>query len=86
VVVLASYIVVRLQSIVSREVGPTDSVVVTVGAVHAGVMENIISDHAVIRVSVRNIDLETRTRVLSAIRRVVIAECQASNPPKEPGL
>jgi amidohydrolase len=84
VVVLASYIVVRLQSIVSREVGPTDSVVVTVGAVQAGVMENIISDHAVIRVSVRNIDLETRARVLSAIRRVVIAECQASNTPKEP--
>jgi amidohydrolase len=84
VVVLASYIVVRLQSIVSREVDPRDSAVVTVGAVHAGVMENIISDHAVIRVSVRNVNYETRTKVLAAIRRVVIAECQASNTPKEP--
>jgi amidohydrolase len=83
-VVLASHIVVRLQSIVSREVPPTESAVVTVGAVQAGQTENIIADYAEMRVTVRNSDAETRTRVLLAIKRVVAAECQASDSPRKP--
>lgn len=83
-VLLASYIVVRLQSIVSREVGPTESVVITIGAVQGGLTENIITDHAVIRLTVRTSDPETRTRALMAIRRIVVAECQASDSPRKP--
>lgn len=85
-VVLAAMIVIRLQTIVSREVGPTDPAVVTVGAIHAGTKSNVIGDHAVLDVNVRTYSQETRERVLVAIRRIVTAECQASGSPQEPEI
>ena len=83
-VVLAAMIVVRLQTIVSREVAPTDTVVLTIGSIHAGSKSNVIGDHAVLELNLRTYDESVRTAVLDAIRRIVIAECQASNSPKEP--
>lgn len=83
-VVLAAMIVVRLQTIVAREVGPTDSAVVTVGAVHAGSKSNVIDDHAVLEVNTRTFSEETRQQVLDAIKRIVVAECEASGSPREP--
>lgn len=77
-------IVLRLQTIVSREVAATDTVVLTVGAIHAGSKSNVISDRAVLEVNLRTYDDGVRETVLAAIRRVVTAECQASNSPKEP--
>jgi amidohydrolase len=83
-VVLAAMIVVRLQTIVSREVAPNDTVVLTVASIHAGTKSNVIDDHAVLTLNVRTYDESVRTTVLAAIRRIVIAECQASNSPKDP--
>jgi len=83
-VVMAAQVVVRLQTIVSREVGPDDAAVVTVGSVQAGMTENIIADKAEIKVNVRTVSKETRERVLSAVRRIVKAECEASGAPQEP--
>ncbi|KAI9758653.1 MAG: hypothetical protein M1835_000567 [Candelina submexicana] len=83
-VVMAAQVVVRLQTIVAREVDPNDSVVVTVGSIQAGMTENIIADQAVLKVNVRNLNAQTRDKVLAAIRRVVNAECQASGAVKEP--
>ncbi len=83
-VVMAAQIVVRLQTIVSREVGPDDAAVVTVGSVQAGMTENIIADKAEIRVNVRTIERKTRERVLAAVRRIVKAECEASGAVQEP--
>ncbi|WP_395310411.1 amidohydrolase [Mycobacterium sp. AMU20-3851] len=83
-VVLAAMIVLRLQTIVSREVAPTETVVLTVGSIHAGSKSNVISDRAVLEVNLRTYDEAVRDAVLAAIRRVVAAECQASNSPKEP--
>ena len=83
-VVMAAQVVVRLQTIVSREVGPDDTAVVTVGSVQAGQTENIISDKAEIKVNVRTVSARTRERVLAAIRRIVKAECDASGAPHEP--
>jgi amidohydrolase len=83
-VVLAAMIVVRLQTIVSREVAPTDTVVLTIGSIHAGTQSNVIGDHAVLELNLRTYDESTRSAVLAAIRRIVIAECQASSSPKEP--
>ena len=85
-VVMAAQVVVRLQTIVSREVGPEDAVVVTVGSVQAGQTENIISDKAEIKVNVRTISAKTRERVLAAINRIVKAECEASGAPQEPSF
>lgn len=83
-VVLAAMIVIRLQMIVSREVAATDTVVLTVGSIHAGTKSNVIGDHAVLELNLRTFDTAVRTAVLAAIRRVVVAECQASNSPREP--
>ena len=83
-VVLAAYVIVRLQSIVSREVDPKDSAVVTVASLHAGMTENIISDSAVLKINVRAVKPETRIRVMESIKRVVKAECDASGCDREP--
>lgn len=77
-VVMAAHIVVRLQSIVSREMDPSDISVLTVGSLQAGHTENIIVDTAEIGVDIRSVKEETREQLLAAIRRVVDAECQAS--------
>jgi len=83
-VVLAAHIVVRLQTVVSREVDPTEAAVVTVGSVQAGMTENIIADSATLKINVRTVTPNTRERVLAAIIRIVNAECEASNSPKQP--
>lgn len=83
-VVLAAMIVVRLQTIVSREVAPADTAVLTIGSLHAGSKSNVIGDRAVLELNLRTYDESVRTAVLDSIRRIVIAECQASNSPKEP--
>lgn len=85
-VVMAAMIVVRLQTIVSREIAALTPVVVTVGSIHAGTGPNIIPDRAVIQVNVRTYDDHTRTHVLQAIERIVTAECQASGAPKPPEI
>ncbi len=81
-VVIASYIVVRLQSIVSREVPPDETAVVTVGALQAGSTENIISDEAVIKINIRTVSTEWRDRILASVKRIVDAECMAGRCPK----
>ncbi|KAA0112234.1 amidohydrolase [Mycolicibacterium sp. P1-5] len=83
-VVLAAMIVLRLQTIVSREVAATDPVVLTIGSIHAGTKSNVIGDHAVLELNLRTYDESVRTAVLNAIRRIVVAECQASDAPREP--
>jgi amidohydrolase len=81
---LAAHIIVRLQGIVSREVDPSDLAVVTVGSLQAGQTENIIADRAEIGLDFRTVKLETREKVIAAIKRIVEAECAASGSPKPP--
>jgi hippurate hydrolase len=83
-VVLAAMIVVRLQTVVSREVAPGETAVLTVGSIQAGTKSNVIPDRAVLQLNVRTYSDSTRTAVLEAIRRIVRAECAASDCPKEP--
>jgi hippurate hydrolase len=83
-VVLAAMIVVRLQTVVSREVAPNDAVVLTIGSITAGSKSNVIGDHAVLELNLRTYDEAVRTAVLAAIRRIVVAECQASDSPRAP--
>lgn len=85
-VVMAAATVMRLQTIVSREVAPTDAAVLTVGALQAGTKENVIPDEAIIKLNVRTFDEQVRKRVLSAIERVVNAEAQASGAPRPPEI
>ena len=83
-VVLASMIVVRLQTIVAREVAPDDFAVLTVGQITAGTKSNIISDHAVLELNLRAYSDSTRTLLINAIKRVVKGECIASGSPRDP--
>ena len=85
-IVMASAAVLRLQTIVSREVAPQAQVAVTVGEFHAGTAENIIAETAEIKLNVRNTDANVREHVLAAIKRICVAEAHASNAPKEPDL
>ncbi|KAB5542372.1 amidohydrolase [Coniochaeta sp. 2T2.1] len=82
-VVLAAHVVVRLQSVVSREINPADISVLTVGSLRAGQTENIIPDFAEIGIDVRSVRPQTREKLLRAIRRVVRAECEASGCQRE---
>jgi hippurate hydrolase len=83
-VVMAAATVLRLQTIVSREVAATDAAVVTVGALQAGTKENVIPDEALIKLNVRTFDEGVRARVLAAIERIANAEAAASGAPRPP--
>jgi hippurate hydrolase len=85
-VVMAAATVLRLQTIVSREIAATDAAVVTVGALQAGDKENVIPEEAIIKLNVRTFDEGVRTRVLAAITRIVNAEAAASGAPKPPEI
>ncbi|MCI9890143.1 amidohydrolase [Micrococcales bacterium 31B] len=77
-IVAAAAMVLRLQTIVSREVAPMTPAVVTVGTFHAGKKENIIPETAEFSINVRTPDEDVRAQVLAAIRRIVNAEAAAS--------
>jgi len=85
-VVMAASTVLRLQTIVSREIAATDAAVVTIGALQAGTKENVIPDEAIIKLNVRTFDEKVRKRVLAAITRIVNAESEASGAPKPPEI
>ena len=83
-IVMAASLVMRLQTIVAREVAPNDQVVVTVGSLHAGTKENIIPDEASIKLNIRSFSPSVRQRVLDAVRRMADAEAAASGALREP--
>src|SRR4051812_36377704 len=85
-VVMAAATVLRLQTIVSREVAATQSAVVTIGALQAGTKDNVIPDEAVLKLNVRTFDEQVRTHVLNAITRIVNAEATASGAPRPPEI
>jgi len=85
-VVMAAASVMRLQTIVSREVAASQAAVVTIGALQAGTKDNVIPDDALLRVNVRSFDEGVRRRVLDAIQRIVTAEAEASGAPKPPQI
>jgi hippurate hydrolase len=69
-IVLGSQIVLALQTLVSRELSPRESGVVTVGSFHSGTKHNIISDEAHLQLTVRNTNEETRAILLNGIKRI----------------
>ena len=85
-VVMAAATVLRLQTVVSREVAAAEAAVVTVGVLQAGTKANVIPDEAVIRLNVRTFDEGVRHRVLAAIQRIVTAEAEASGAPRKPEI
>jgi hippurate hydrolase len=85
-VVMAASTILRLQTLVAREVAPQQAAVVTVGQVHAGTRGNVLPDDATMVIDVRTFDAETRLRLLDSITRVVTAEADASGAPRRPTI
>ena len=82
-VYIASQIVVALQSIASREIGPLEPGVVTVGAFHAGTKHNIISDRADLQVTVRANNEKTRAQIIAAVERIAKGIARAHGMPED---
>lgn len=82
-VVLASAIVMKLQTLVSRESSPLDPAVITVGSFHAGAKHNIISDEAKLQLTVRSYSDESRKMLLDGIIRVAMGEAMAAGMPDD---
>src|SRR3954454_12806705 len=85
-VVMAAATVLRLQTIVSREVAARQAAVVTIGALQAGTKDNVIPDEALLKLNVRTFDEQVRSQVLGAIKRIVEAEATASGAPRPPEI
>lgn len=75
--VAAAAIVLALQTVVSRNVDPQQTAVVTVGALHAGQANNVIPDQAVLELSVRALDPEVRALLEQRIRELVLAQASS---------
>lgn len=82
-VVLASRIVGSLQTLVSREIDPQDPAVVTVGSFQAGSKHNIISDEALLLITVRSYGDATRAKLLDGIKRIARGEAIAAGIPED---
>jgi hippurate hydrolase len=81
-IVLGSQIVMALQTLVSRELGPKEPGVVTVGAFNSGFKHNIISDQAHLQITVRSATIETRDKLLNGIERIAVNIGRAAGMPE----
>lgn len=82
-VVIASQVVLALQTIVSRELSPLDTAVVTVGSIHGGSKHNIIPDQVDLQLTVRSYSEESRKKILAAIRRITVNTARAAGVPED---
>lgn len=85
-VVIAAHIIVRLQSIVSREIPPDEIAVITVGSIQAGEKENIIPDYAVLKINIRASVEKIRNQLLDSVQRIIATECTQANCDKPPKI
>ncbi|GAB3942492.1 amidohydrolase [Corynebacterium tapiri] len=83
-VVLASSIVMRLQTVISREVAAAETAVVTVGSIKAGSKSNVIPETAELLINTRAYSDEVSDHLREAIERLVSTECEGARSPKEP--
>ena len=85
-IVMAAATVMRLQTIVSREIPAGETAVVTIGTIHAGSAANIIPDRVELGLSVRTFSADVRARVLAAIERIARGEAATAGAPRSPDV
>ena len=76
-IVASGHIITSLQSIVSREMDPLASVVITIGTIHGGYRQNIIADEVVMRGTVRTLDAVVRDGMAERIERIIKGICDS---------
>jgi amidohydrolase len=81
-IVEAARLILDLQTIVSREIKPTEPAVVTVGSIHGGTKHNVIGDTVHLQLTVRSYDAEVRKKLHEAIRRKALAAAASSGAPQ----
>lgn len=69
-ILIAAHIVTALQSIVSRNVSPVDSAVISVGTIKGGTRYNVIADQVYMEATCRNLSPQVHQRIEGIIRRV----------------
>lgn len=82
-ILLASEIVVALQSVVSRELDPFAFGVLTVGSIHGGAKHNAIPNEVRLGINIRFFEPEVRSHLLAAIERIAINLARAANMPED---
>ena len=85
-IVIAGYIISRLQSVVSRETSPSDTAIVTCGSIHGGEAANVIPAHVDLQLNIRAYDEEVLEHTLGSVKRIIKHECEASESPKDPEI
>jgi amidohydrolase len=81
-IVLAAFVIVDLQSIVSREIEPGEPAVVTVGSIHGGTKHNIIPDEVKLQLTLRSFSEAVRQQLIASIKRHTVALAQAHKAPE----
>lgn len=76
-IVAAGHIITSLQSIISREMDPLASAVITIGTINGGYRENIIADEVVMRGTVRTLDSIVRDGMPERIERIIKGICDS---------
>lgn len=85
-VVMAAATVMRLQTVVSREIPSTDVAVLTVGSIHAGDAANVIPGEAELQLNIRSYDSGVRQHILDSVERIARGEAAAAGAPEEPTI
>ncbi|MCZ4578273.1 amidohydrolase [Gordonia amicalis] len=85
-IVLAAATVLRLQTVISREIPSTATAVLTVGSIHAGDAANVIPGEAEIQLNIRSYNETVRGKILDSVERIVRGEAAASGAPDEPTI
>jgi amidohydrolase len=82
-IVLAAQVINALQTVVSREIDPVETGVVTVGSIHGGTKHNIIPDEVRLQLTVRSFKDEVRKTMLAAIERITVNTARAAGVPED---
>ena len=73
-VMIAGSLIMALQTVVSRNIDPTQTAIVTIGTVHAGTAANVIPESATLELSIRSFDEGVRARLEQRITEIVNAQ------------
>lgn len=82
-VVLSARIILALQTIVSRELPPSEPAVLTVGAIHGGSKGNVIPDEVKMELTLRSYTDEVRNAMIEKLTRICRGEAMAAGLPEE---
>jgi hippurate hydrolase len=85
-VVMAAETVLRLQTVISREIPSTAVAVLTVGSIHAGDAANVIPGDAELQLNIRSYDSRVRERILSSVERIVMGEASTAGAHQPPTI